>query len=331
MVISCMCVSIQPTERRGRTPHRRKQRVLAAALLALATLRVHPAYAHGQGLPFAFWGNFPQATAHCQQVLAFEATRCANRVWKVHTDCDNALLDGKACGTSSVPDLVQRAHLDSLNIIDLQCTSPEAQGLGFLLKFEAQTDMNNFCTAIENAFVSTVYGPVMQGAFVRLTDDETRICVEAMAQATTKLWRFAVRARVRALDRIARSVMTPSDKQALIDDSSMLIDGLRALIQQRLEAACPTTDFVATYHHDDRELLTLVGQRADCLAAAVYVQNVVFCPLPVCGNGMQEVGEQCDDGNLTDGDGCSSQCAIESTAPQSLTSRLGRVPGGVSR
>ncbi len=34
------------------------------------------------------------------------------------------------------------------------------------------------------------------------------------------------------------------------------------------------------------------------------------CP-PVCGNGIVEAGEQCDDGNLVDGDGCSSTCQIE--------------------
>lgn len=32
-----------------------------------------------------------------------------------------------------------------------------------------------------------------------------------------------------------------------------------------------------------------------------------------CGNGYQETGEQCDDGNLTNGDGCSSSCTIESS------------------
>ncbi|MCB9855807.1 MAG: trypsin-like peptidase domain-containing protein [Phycisphaerales bacterium] len=31
----------------------------------------------------------------------------------------------------------------------------------------------------------------------------------------------------------------------------------------------------------------------------------------VCGNGIQEVGETCDDGNTTSGDGCSSTCQIE--------------------
>lgn len=33
--------------------------------------------------------------------------------------------------------------------------------------------------------------------------------------------------------------------------------------------------------------------------------------LPQCGDGILDVGEQCDDGNLADGDGCSSQCLIE--------------------
>jgi cysteine-rich repeat protein len=32
---------------------------------------------------------------------------------------------------------------------------------------------------------------------------------------------------------------------------------------------------------------------------------------PVCGNGIHEPGEECDDGNTDDGDGCSSNCEIE--------------------
>ena len=38
-------------------------------------------------------------------------------------------------------------------------------------------------------------------------------------------------------------------------------------------------------------------------------------PPPECGNGMVETGEQCDDGNLVDGDGCDSQCFTEVTGP----------------
>ena len=34
-------------------------------------------------------------------------------------------------------------------------------------------------------------------------------------------------------------------------------------------------------------------------------------PAPVCGNGMIEAGEQCDDGNRISGDGCTAQCQSE--------------------
>lgn len=35
---------------------------------------------------------------------------------------------------------------------------------------------------------------------------------------------------------------------------------------------------------------------------------------PVCGNGALESGEECDDGNTTDGDGCDSNCETEESA-----------------
>ncbi|MBZ0251872.1 MAG: DUF4215 domain-containing protein, partial [Candidatus Methylomirabilis sp.] len=35
------------------------------------------------------------------------------------------------------------------------------------------------------------------------------------------------------------------------------------------------------------------------------------CRIERCGNGIVDVGEQCDDGNFVDGDGCSANCTIE--------------------
>ena len=37
--------------------------------------------------------------------------------------------------------------------------------------------------------------------------------------------------------------------------------------------------------------------------------NIVIAP--VCGNGILQAGEQCDDGNLFAGDGCNQFCMIE--------------------
>lgn len=45
---------------------------------------------------------------------------------------------------------------------------------------------------------------------------------------------------------------------------------------------------------------------------------VGFCSVAACGNGIRDNGEQCDDGNKKDGDGCSSACLFEQctlTAP----------------
>lgn len=47
--------------------------------------------------------------------------------------------------------------------------------------------------------------------------------------------------------------------------------------------------------------------------------SVVVIPLPpdppVCGNSVVEVGEQCDDGNVVNGDGCSAICQTEAPPP----------------
>ncbi len=43
-----------------------------------------------------------------------------------------------------------------------------------------------------------------------------------------------------------------------------------------------------------------------CVATAVHANG------PVCGDGVVDAGEECDDGNNVDGDGCSAQCRNES-------------------
>ena len=55
------------------------------------------------------------------------------------------------------------------------------------------------------------------------------------------------------------------------------------------------------------------------------------CPQPVqCGNFIVEAGEQCDDGNVINGDGCSSTCQIESpNNPKGNLNGLHCIPGEV--
>jgi cysteine-rich repeat protein len=46
----------------------------------------------------------------------------------------------------------------------------------------------------------------------------------------------------------------------------------------------------------------------NCNRTGIYVYQINASP---CGNGIVQTGEQCDDGNTVDGDGCSSTCQLE--------------------
>lgn len=53
----------------------------------------------------------------------------------------------------------------------------------------------------------------------------------------------------------------------------------------------------------------------DCLVSAATATGqdlavALYGTPPECGNAVTETGETCDDGNLTDGDGCDSNCAV---------------------
>ncbi len=51
------------------------------------------------------------------------------------------------------------------------------------------------------------------------------------------------------------------------------------------------------------------GEQCDPMSTPYTCSNA--CTIPICGNGVREALEKCDDGNIADGDGCSSACAFE--------------------
>jgi cysteine-rich repeat protein len=59
-----------------------------------------------------------------------------------------------------------------------------------------------------------------------------------------------------------------------------------------------------------------------------------FCGA-TCGNGTVEAGEACDDGNLTNGDGCTAACTVQTgyscTGTPSVCTEIGLFPLTVSR
>ncbi len=47
------------------------------------------------------------------------------------------------------------------------------------------------------------------------------------------------------------------------------------------------------------------------------------CTLTACGNGVVTAGEVCDDGNVVDGDGCDSNCTATACGNGVVTARRG--------
>lgn len=54
-------------------------------------------------------------------------------------------------------------------------------------------------------------------------------------------------------------------------------------------------------------------------------QSEKIVPASVCGDGIKTRDEQCDDGNTVDGDGCSSTCMIEQTPDQILMDAISSI------
>lgn len=83
-------------------------------------------------------------------------------------------------------------------------------------------------------------------------------------------------------------------------------------------ASLDTTDLGPGTYNLTAESTTADGQITSPVSEALVLQLVLAAPAaPVCGNGLIEAPEQCDDRNVQSGDGCSNLCLIEGVLPQS--------------
>lgn len=83
---------------------------------------------------------------------------------------------------------------------------------------------------------------------------------------------------------------------AIATDDNGGVSPCSRLVQPRLA--------VGTYHVEVRQL-------GDALIQDAYVLSIRVLP-PTCGDAVVQPGEQCDDGNVISGDGCSATCQVES-------------------
>jgi len=290
------------TPRRGGGSEGRpiRRHVLALAWLLGACAAPVPTAAHGVPVALSIWGDFSPAVARCQRDIGRAAALCGLQTWRTRRDCALAALHGAPCDTLTAAAAIEAARRRAAEWVSSSCTPSHAGMLQFLDLSEAQRDAVRFCREADAALVSLVLSP--------LASDAAPTCVAAAATASTQLLGVAFRSRQRVLGRIAGHPFTPPAKRALVLASDTEIARARASLAAGIGATCPAEDFAALYGRDADALLAAIATRSDCLAGDAYAQDGVVCPASVCGNRIQERGEECDDGNRMGGDGCSTDC-----------------------
>ena len=283
-----------------------------ALILACAVLGSGRALAHGTPVPLAAWGDFAPAAARCQRVLGQAATQCALEVWALRRACIEPQLRGESCDTFATTRAVRDARQRALDKVGAACAESDVTALTFLDVREALADVTSICRQLERELITAVYGPALVGSsadyVVGAVDASRGACLDAAAARAGQLLRFAGREQRGGLDQIAGQSLAPEAKTAAVARGARRGAAARAGLGTRLAATCDGATFTALYGRPIDALLADVGSRSGCLVGGVYVQDALRCPAPVCGNGMEEAGEECDDGNHSETDTCRSDC-----------------------
>lgn len=281
--------------------------LLMASLLA-TWWYARTAEAHGGPVSLTFWGNYGSAVAACQRTIGQAAAVCGLRALKVRQDCRLADLFEAGCDTAAVDAAIQAARAIARARVRTECSDPEVQTLGYIDRTEAITDVINICRDLDSAGSSASVGALPQ------VDAGDAACVRATTKATGHLLGVAIENWRTALDRIATLNLSREGKESRVATG-------RSRMQKAVDAAvrsvgrdCVDPTFEQLYRRSAASHFANVAALADCFAGAVYVQDAVVCPAPTCGNGIEEKGEDCDDGNVDRGDGCSETCGDERLA-----------------
>ncbi len=278
-----------------------------ACVVALGCLKPSLATAHsGQPPDISSWGGFDPTTVRCQQVIGSALQRCFERVLVAQRRCMDEQLAGQTCDESTRDSRIRRAEQAGQDQLAEACTDLQLQQLHFIGLDDAKSDLTRACGDQADAAISLLYGPAVATGSAAGVDEPMSQCLRQTAALSTKLLRFALKLKSRTLDHMARRDLTANQKQALMERVHRRVTSLRVQIADLIAAACPS--FSNTYQTGTAGFLDLLEPRGDCLVGSGYVQSAVTCPQPVCGNGVKETGEQCDDGNAIDDDLCHDNC-----------------------
>ncbi len=284
----------------------------AGAVIFIASY-VTPATAHQGAVPLTFWGdNLRAIDAGCQQQIGAGAATCGLKAWQIRRQCFLLRLEGGVCDNIADQQAIEAARLNVfLGNIDPACRDANLNSLFFSDSQDVQFDVVSFCRELEAAGVSVVFNPFLVADDPMALPEEAKECIRGFAAVATKAFKYGFRIRKATLDRIAHRRRSARIKNLDIAEADRRIERAQNVLRSALLQRCSEDTFQSLYGFTTEDAIHLVSSRSACLADRTYPVVAFDCPEAVCGNGMREPNELCDDGNTVSGDGCSATCQIE--------------------
>jgi cysteine-rich repeat protein len=267
------------------------------------------AAAHVQPIPIDDWGGFEPDTVNCLRTISRATLTCFDTTLSALQTCNDAVIRGETCDTEETEDIVAEASRQQRLVLTRTCSQSELEDLGYVGLSDSQADMFNACVTQARGAVSATYAPALAGPPAQAAAD----CMVASAAYARKVIRFALQQETPVMDRIAARSLTTEEKLASIQKIEEELGAARTRWVAALLEQCP--DFLGVYGRSADSFLRTIKQRSDCALSNLYVHTAINCPSQICGNGIREGIEECDDGNRSNDDTCRTDCTANDTPP----------------
>ena len=270
-------------------------------MVLLSSLSPAGALAHTPPRPIANWGPFLPDTVPCLQKESRVTYTCFDTVYDAEQACRDAQARGQTCDTSHVDDVIDAATAQTRRVLANECQTDQVSELGYIGLFDAEADLFNACVIQSRAAVTATYAPAVGTPSAMALD-----CMSAAAAYARKVMRFALDHETPVMERIATRSFSADERMAAVQRMYATQTAARARWVNGLLAVCP--QFATVYGRSPDSYLRTLQERTDCVLSQIFVITAVSCNAQVCGNGIPEGDEECDDGNRNNTDACANNC-----------------------
>jgi cysteine-rich repeat protein len=260
--------------------------------------------AHTQPVPIELWGPFLPGARTCLRSISRAAHTCFDTVVSLEQRCNDALVRGESCDRDAVDADVDAAANATRVVLGDACTIGQLTELGYIGFFDAQSDLSSACLTQSRAAIEATYVPAAGGTPTTAAAE----CMVASAAYSRRVMRFILERETPVMERIATRLFSADEKKESILQIERELSATRPRWVTGLLQACP--QFAMVYGRSPDAFLRTIKQRTDCVLSLTYVHSAVSCLTQVCGNGIKEGNEQCDDGNSSSTDACRTDCTL---------------------